>query len=668
MVTTSRMSAQVGRVLGGRYRLVAPVGVGASAEVYLADDVELGRQVAVKVLHEVLASEPTFLRRFQAEARAAAALNHPNIVAIHDVGDDGTPYLVTEYLAGGSLRSVLDRGTRLSVAQAGQVGVQTARGLAHAHGAGIVHRDIKPANLLFDLDGRLRIGDFGLARALAEVALTEFDGSPLGTARYACPEQVRGEPVGPTGDVYALALVLVEIVDGAAAFGADSALASLVRRTEEPIPVPPTLGPLAPVLEAAGRVDPGLRPRAAEFATALLSASASLERAGPVELSGPAPIVLADPTVSVPFATAAEPATDGLATGGFTSDEPVSQESVSREPVSHESGPVLFDQEVAEITPLPIDLAPTAEDAVGGDAVDVDRRRRWPILLVVLATLAAAAAAGAFFVIATPATHTVPDLVGESVDDLDGLVGDYGWEISEEQTRADGTVAGEILGQNPPAGTDLAEGEALALTVSLGPPLVDVPTDLVGLPIDQASDQLESVGLVVGEVTRQHDEEAPVDVVLAIDETIAGAGQTPKGTAVPLVVSDGPAPRPIPEVAGRSWDEIAAEFEGLGLVPVRVEESSREVAEGLGIQSEPAAGTEVERGAEVSVVVSTGPPWIELRDVSGLTPAEAADALESDRIVVAGVVGPPNRPVASTDPVAGTLIQEGSSVSLVTSG
>ena len=214
MVTTSRMSAQVGRVLGGRYRIVAPIGVGASAEVYLADDVQLERQVAVKVLHENLVSEAPFLRRFHAEARAAAALNHPNIVAIHDAGDDGTPYLVIEYLAGGSLRSVLDRMSRLTVAQVSQIGTQAARGLAHAHGSGIVHRDIKPANLLFDLDGRLRIGDFGLARALAEIALTELDGSPLGTARYACPEQVRGDIVNERTDVYALGLVLYELLTG----------------------------------------------------------------------------------------------------------------------------------------------------------------------------------------------------------------------------------------------------------------------------------------------------------------------------------------------------------------------------------------------------------------------------------------------------------------------
>lgn len=634
MLTTSRMSSQVGRVLGDRYRIVAPIGVGASAEVYLADDVQLQRQVAVKVLHENLASEARFLRRFHAEARAAAALNHPNIVAIHDAGDDGTPYLVIEYLAGGSLRSVLDRTPRLTVAQVSEIGTQAARGLAHAHRSGIVHRDIKPANLLFDLDGRLRIGDFGLARALAEVALTELDGSPLGTARYACPEQVRGESVGSTGDVYSLALVLVEAADGAAPFGSDTALASLVRRTEEPIPVPSTLGPLAPVLEVAGRIDPDQRPTAGEFTTALLSASEGLAPAGAVALAHPAPITVSDPTVTAPLAIAA-------------------------------AEPVLFDQEVAEISRLPAAASPIppADAAVEGPA---HRRRRWPIL-VVLAAIAVAIGGGVFF-LTQPRTHTVPDLVGRSIDEIDAEVGDFGWEIAEQQTRADESEVGEILAQEPAAGTDLAEGDELALTVSLGPTLVDVPTDLVGLPVDEAGSELEAVGLSLGGVTRQHDEEIPIDVVLVVDETIAGAGQAPKGTAVPLVVSDGPAPRTIPGVAGRSWDDVAGEFDGLGLVAVRLDEPSRDVAEGTVVGSEPAVGAEVARGTEVSVVVSSGPPWIVLRDVSGLTPAEAADALESDRLVVAGVLGPPNRPVVSTDPEAGTSIQEGSSVSLVTSG
>ena len=199
------VSELAGRVLADRYRLTALVGAGASAQVYVADDVQLRRRVAVKVLHPALAHDPMFLRRFQAEAQAAAALNHPNLVAVYDWGQEDLPFLVSEYLEGGTLRTVLhgEQGERLlSVSQALVVGLEAARGLHYAHSRGFVHRDVKPANLLFGDDRRLRIADFGLARALAEAAWTEPEGVVLGTARYVSPEQAAGGTLDGRSDVY----------------------------------------------------------------------------------------------------------------------------------------------------------------------------------------------------------------------------------------------------------------------------------------------------------------------------------------------------------------------------------------------------------------------------------------------------------------------------------
>ena len=209
------LTDSIGRVLGDRYRLVTAVGTGASAHVYLADDVSLHRQVAIKVLHPALAGDQAFLKRFRAEARAVAALNHPNVLRVYDWGEEGgEPYLVLEYLAGGSLRQIYDTGVLLTPEQAVRVGIEACAGLDYAHRRGLIHRDIKPANLLFDADGRLRIADFGLARALAEAAWTEPDGAILGTARYAAPEQVEGWVLDGKADVYGLALVLYEGVTG----------------------------------------------------------------------------------------------------------------------------------------------------------------------------------------------------------------------------------------------------------------------------------------------------------------------------------------------------------------------------------------------------------------------------------------------------------------------
>ncbi len=283
------MTDRVGQVLGGRYRLLAPIGTGASASVYLADDVTLRRRVAVKVLHDALADDDAFLRRFQAEAQAAAALNHPHIMSVYDWGDGGgrdQPYLVMEYLEGGSLRSVLDTAYQLSLSQALLVGLEAARGLDYAHRRGFVHRDIKPANLLFDDEGRLRIADFGLARALAEAAWTEPMGAVLGTARYASPEQARGDKLDGRSDVYSLALVLVEAVTGHVPFAADTTIGTLMARVDRPLPVPAELGPLVPALEAAGRTDPAERISAGELADLLFAAAEHLDRPDPLPLAG----------------------------------------------------------------------------------------------------------------------------------------------------------------------------------------------------------------------------------------------------------------------------------------------------------------------------------------------------------------------------------------------
>src|SRR5262245_36259332 len=293
---------QVGRVLGDRYRLMAPVGTGASATVFLAEDVQLKRRVAVKVLHPTLAADAGFLKRFRAEAQAAAGLSHPNLVQVYDWGEDrGMPYLVTEYLGAGSLRAMLDRGRLLSPSQALVIGLEAARGLDYAHRRGFVHRDIKPANLLFGDDGRLRVGDFGLARAIAEAAWTEPAGVVLGTARYASPEQAKGQPVDGKTDVYSLTLSLIEAVTGHVPFAADTTVATLMNRLDKLMPVSADLGALAPVLERAGRPDPAERYDAGELGRALVQAAERLARPAPLPLVATIPGYRSDLTAVAGF-------------------------------------------------------------------------------------------------------------------------------------------------------------------------------------------------------------------------------------------------------------------------------------------------------------------------------------------------------------------------------
>lgn len=325
----------VGRVLGGRYRLVALIGSGSSARVYLADDVSLGRRVAVKALRAGLTGDYRFLRRFRAEAKAAAQLGHPNILAVYDWGEDAAAaYLVTEVLLGGSLRNMIDASPQLSPSQGLLVALQVAQALSYAHELGWVHRDIKPANLMFGKDGRLRIADFGIARALAEATWTEPEGVLVGTARYAAPEQATAKSVDGKADVYSLALTVVEAVTGRVPLLGETALATMMLRQDRDLSGLEDLGALGEVLMDAGRADPTARPTATELIDRLLRAARNLPRPGRLPLvefrlpTAPAGVALIDlrsarvepplggPPVGGPASGPARPLTGAVRSGG----------------------------------------------------------------------------------------------------------------------------------------------------------------------------------------------------------------------------------------------------------------------------------------------------------------------------------------------------------------
>ena len=301
--TMSTITESIGRVLAGRYRIESALGSGASANVFAAFDTTLQRRVAVKVLHPALAADGGFLRRFRAEAQSAAALANAHVLAVHDWGEDAQgPFLVLEFLGGGSLRDMLDEGTRLSLSQAVAVGAQAAEGLAYAHARGFVHRDVKPANLLFDEEGRLRVADFGLARALAEASLTEPAGTTVGTARYAAPEQALGHRVDGRADVYSLALVLYEAVTGVVPFTADTTISTLMARVGAELPGHDGLGPLAEVLSEAATPEAEDRLDATAFAARLRELAEQLPAPEKLRLAGAggAGVVLPRPVTPPP--------------------------------------------------------------------------------------------------------------------------------------------------------------------------------------------------------------------------------------------------------------------------------------------------------------------------------------------------------------------------------
>jgi eukaryotic-like serine/threonine-protein kinase len=699
----TRMTEQIGRVLGGRYRLLSAVGSGASAHVYLADDVRLRRRVAVKVLHPALADDGLFLRRFRAEARAAAALSHPHILAVFDwSGDDDSPYLVTEFLGGGSLRSMLDAGHRLTPAQALVVGLETARALDHAHRQGFVHRDIKPANLLFGDDARLRVADFGLARAIAEAGWTEPTGALLGTARYASPEQARGESVDGASDIYSLALVLVEAVTGTVPFSADTTIGTLMARLEHPLGVPQVMGPLSTILTQAGGLDAGGRPDAAAFGAGLIAAAEQMARPSPLPLApprvngvgseDPRDSTLVRPEVYAPGngAGSGEVGWGGglvVASGMAVSGEVVSVPKeatgsalagLDSASLGSPSGPsaattgaglAVADATSTTVLPPPPGRPPPAgpphTPPAGTPILSAGDRsaRRLMLGALVIAVAVAIGVVGSWVYIRSQVpSHAVPDeLVGAQQDQALELIGGNGWNIVTRRDYYDDTDEGEIVRTVPEPGTSLREGETLTLHVSLGPPLVPVPEGLVGMSQEDAEARLATAGLTA-DVQQEPSDDVDAGIVVALGEDVAN--QAPRGSSVLLIVSSGPDQPEIPDLEGEQYQDAVAELEALGL---QVELDSRRARggrdEGEVIRTDPDGGEQVERGSTVVVVVAGG--QVTVPDVQGASLDEARASLEDVGLNVGMVFGPEDGRVQETVPLIDTEVDSGTAIDLV---
>ena len=591
-----------GRMLGGRYRLGSVIGTGGSGTVYLADDLSLGRQVAVKVLHSSLVGDEAFVERFRSEARLVASLADPHVVAIYDWGVDGQAYLVTEYLGGGSLRSVLSSGRTLTPSQMLMVALEACRALDHAHRQGIVHRDVKPANLLFGQDARLRIADFGLADALTGTVSRELfgGGGVIGTARYASPEQAQGRPLDGRSDVYALALCMVEGVTGHLPFVADTIADTLAARVGRDVPIPDALGPLVPVVASAGTAEVENRPTAREMGRLLLDVAGRMSRPEPLPLVGPGEVGAA------PMPGEAEHGAPSV----FVDPGP---DTRAHSPVGSHS-PVQAHAPVSGPQP---------------------RRRRWRGVLVATALLVVAVVGGWLLLSAgRTTTRAVPALVDTSGSSARSLLVELGWLVEERYDRRDGSLEGQVLSMQPPGGTRLEAGETVVLVVSLGPARLPVPDDLVGVSVEEAGRRLEAAGLTLGTVSSEKDEAVAVGLVLSVttvDETL------PQGSEVDLVVSGGPQPRVVPEgLVGLMPADVVAELIALRLAPTMGEEYDEWIAAGRVSRVEPVGGTRIQVNDDVRVVVSLGAEPRPVPSLQGLSlvAAESRLAASGFRTVV----------------------------------
>lgn len=571
-------------VLGGRYRILETIGEGGMAVVYKARDTLLGRVVAIKVLHPQYAQDDEFVERFREEARAAASLLHPNVVNVYDVGrDDGRDYIVMEYVPGESLKSIIRRQGRLSVATATRYVMHILEALAHAHESGIIHRDIKPHNILITIDGRAKVADFGIARAASSSGLTET-GTVLGTVAYISPEQARGAQVDQRSDLYSLGVVYYEALTGRVPFSGDTSVSVALKHIQE-IPEPPSLyNPAIPraiekVIMKALQKDPAKRfATAKEMLSALSAAAKSLPSEPPM-------------TASV---------------GGRRDTS--ARSSRAQQDGVQESTRVMNPKEIVGVQ----DKLPGRTDYEGDEDMSRSRRGsgriRLALILLVIATVGVLLGAWgiqSFLGWINTGEVAVPDFTGKTVADAEIIARQNKLRLDTSVSRYSDTVPeGHVMSQSPAPGTKRKVWSTVILTVSLGKDLAEVP-DLYGKSVREAEIALDDAGLSVGEIAQDYHPDVPAGRIISQSPEAGAKAET--GSQVSLVVSQGPPPASIqvPQLVGLDEESAKAAIaaSGLSAGEIKAQPTSSAPA-GTVLAQNPPAGTEVEPGAAVDLLVA----------------------------------------------------------------
>jgi eukaryotic-like serine/threonine-protein kinase len=551
----------IGTVLGGRYRLIELLGQGGMATVYRARDSQLERDVAVKLLRPEYGRDPDFFARFRQEAQSAASLNHPSVVAVYDYGtDEAGPYIVMELVDGEDLASIIRRSGPLPPRQAARLAAEIGRAIAAAHDNGLIHRDIKPGNVLVTREGRAKVTDFGIARALAEAQFT-LPGTTIGSVHYFSPEQARGEPAGPPSDIYSLGIVLYELLTGRRPWEGDTAAAIATARLTGPVPSPSSVrSGIPPVLEAIDRKALAQKPED-RFANAMAMVEALERFIAEDRAAAAAGGVAAGATGISAVAGAALGAEEGAGIGAAGASSAL-RAAGAPGGVPGPSGPATVAEAIARPN---VSRVPYADDAyadsgastssryrVVRDDDDDSRSSRWLWISAILA-LAILAVAGylAFQFLAggspneTPGPDQVevPNLVDMTFDDAERAAEAVGLQVERSAFEPSDKPVDTVLSQDPAAGENADRGSTIKLTLAQGAQIATVP-DLRLKAESEALTLIVQSGFVVGARTEEFDSLVPIGSVISQDPR-AGLSAT-TGIEINYVLSKGPEPSASP--------------------------------------------------------------------------------------------------------------------------
>jgi serine/threonine-protein kinase len=617
------------RIFNNRYRIESRLGNGGMALVYSGTDTLLRRRVAIKVLREQYAADDDFVKRFSYEAQAAAKLSHPNIVSVYDFGsEDGAYFIVMELVDGETLAEQIAAAHTIPEPVAIDYAIQIASGLAYAHRQGLLHRDIKPANILITKDDVVKISDFGIARAVSENTLgVTQPGMVMGSVYYLSPEQAQGLAIDEASDLYAVGVVLYQMLTGTLPFTADSPVAVALKHVSTP----------APPIEAAAGISPAL----ASIVARLLAKDPRARFGSATELASALRDARERPGIAQHLAGAAIPA-DGPANP--LQPPPRRSAAPDRRPAA---------------------AAPAAE--IAGAVTEPDQP---PVLLrnlALIALLVAAIAAG-IILFGRPrpvvAPVTLPDYTNRSVNLAQQDLVALGLVPKLELLTSPTVAANHVIRQSPAAGTALARNAEVELFVSSGAPFVAVPA-IVGYTSSDAQRELGTLKLRARTLERYGSE--PKDQVVAVAP--APGAQIREGGLVTLTVSKGPEPARVPSVVSMSVDDARAQLRKLGLsLNVVDRQPSDTVPQDTILSQAQAANSEAAPGSAVDVTVSLGPTSASVPDVGNKGPAEATATLQSAGFdpVVTYNVDPTNAggTVTAQQPGPGVSAKRGSKVTI----
>lgn len=691
----------VGTLVDNRYAVRSKLARGGMSTVYLATDLRLERDVALKVLHPHLATDESFLGRLGREAKTAARLSHPHVVGVLDQGNDGqTAYLVMEYIKGHTLRDVITSKGALPPRLALALIDPVIEGLGTAHAAGMIHRDIKPENVLIAEDGRIKVGDFGLARAVTTSTST---GALIGTVAYLSPELVLGKPADARSDIYSVGIMLYEMLTGKQPFDGDVPIQVAYQHVNGKVGPPSALVPglaaeVDELVQWCTDNDPENRPvdgnallqELRHIRTNLTDRELDLQPPAAIAAGAQSPTEIIartnNPTsVMSPLAPTRPPRVQEQhpqdqtrAQEQFRPQEhptavfPGVASSAAFDPRTSGGYASYPDTEAAPLTKRAQRKADKEAEKARSRAAatplrslrEGNPRRRgalWVVVLVIIALLATGA--GWFFGMGPGSPGTIPAVANKTVAQAQQLLSDAGFQSSTRDVFDDDVPSGLVVGSEPGAGTEIRKFQPVALFVSKGPQLFELPK-LTGLTLDQAKNELNTAEMALGTIVEQFDEGIAAGVVLAQDPAAGTAAR--HGTPVALTVSKGPEPIAVPSVVGLDEDEAvdAIKAAGLKAVVAKDEVFDKNVPRGAVLSQAPANGT-LTRGGTVTLTISKGPKLVEVPSFIGKQAGEARRELEKlgFQVRVNNVLGGFFGTVRDQDPVD-EEVPEGSVITL----